>query len=176
MAGNSSWMQIVMQARFHVAALGEAASPAWWRSDATTATSLRLLERLYPRTFPVASLETASRAAASEHDAHIGATGVYQLFRLPIGDETALHEYVMSAAGRDQIQALAALPNQEQLAQLLELARAERSTGARGPIAVGSIAELRSGSGALRRMCAAYAAGFAEQQPVYPYLVKADAL
>jgi len=61
-------MQVVLQAPFLEATLGEAASLAWWRSGATNATSLRLLERLYPRAFLAASLETATLAAANDND------------------------------------------------------------------------------------------------------------
>ena len=179
MAGTRSWVQHVLQARVLVAALGEAARPAWWRSEATDTIGQRMLKHLYPRTYVAASLQTACRAAAIQHDAHLDGIGAYHLFRLPVGDETALHEYLLSEAGHKQIEALFSEQSRApaldaQIEALLDIARLERPVLVRGPVAVGSIAELRSGR-ALRRMCGAYAAGFSEQKPVYPYLVKAVA-
>ena len=65
-------LEAIAQARLLVAGLGEAASPPWWRSQATTEVSGRWLERLLPRTAVSAALEIAGRAARLEHDARIG--------------------------------------------------------------------------------------------------------
>jgi hypothetical protein len=131
---------------------------------------MRLLERLYPRTFLIASLETASRAAALEHDAHIGRIGTYHLFRLPTGTESMLHELRTGETGRALLRQLASMERPEQrLARLDELAGQPESTERRGPVRCGSVDELPSGR-ALPRMCAAYAHAFRNGTPVYPYV------
>ncbi len=164
------WIEAVVSARFLVACLGETASPAWWRSEATDATSRRLLERLYPRTFLVASLDTASRAAALEHDNHLGRIGTYHLFRLPAGTESALHELLAGETGMALLRQLASLEHPEQrLARLDEVAGQSEVTSARGPLRCGSVDDLPSGR-VLQRMCAAYAHAFRDGTPVYPYV------
>lgn len=169
------WIKAILRARFLVASLGEKASPQWWRSDATDLVSQRMLQRLYPRTALAASLDTASRAAAREHDAHIGTIDVYHLFRLPAVDEAALHQHVLSAVGIDQIRHLAELVTPDaQMNALRELADDEYLLSTHGPVMCGPIATMRTNQ-TQRRICAAYLAGFTEQQAVYPYLAKGEA-
>ena len=167
------WIEAILSARFLVAGMGETTSPPWWRCEATGPASLRMLERIYPRTFLAASLETASRAAGSEHDAHIRRMGTYHLFRLPIGSETALHELAASEQGIGWLRQIASLEGREahlaQLAQLDALADMRELMAGRGPVRCGTVNELPSGY-AVRRMCAAYARGFRDGTPVYPYL------
>ena len=67
----AGWEDQIIQARFLIAALGESASPPWWRTQALTPAGLRMFERLYPRTAPAAGLETAGRAARTVHDERI---------------------------------------------------------------------------------------------------------
>ena len=158
----------IAQARFLVAALGEAASPPWWRSRATTEVSGRWLERLFPRTAVGAALEIAGRAARLEHDARIGRIGAYHLFRLPPALEVRLREGL-----RDGSLALGSAAmlktDDERLAGLSELAGAEAAVPAAGPIGCGSVDTLARGR-ALQRVCAAYVGAFRAGTPAYPYL------
>ena len=164
------WIAAVVKARFLVASLGESASPPWWRSQATSAVGQRMLGRLFPRTTVAASLETASRAARLEHDAHLGRLGAYHLFRLPVGDEAAILDQMRSAHIGEGLQSLAALDGtDERLRALGELAGSARASATPGPVHCGAVDDLRRGS-ALAQVCAAYLAGFRAGTPVYPYL------
>jgi predicted NBD/HSP70 family sugar kinase len=91
------WSGAIVCARVIVAGGGETAMPPWWRSKALTPAGGRMLERLFPRTVQSARLETSRRAAAIEHDAHIGRIGTFHLFRLPTGDEAVIREFLRSA-------------------------------------------------------------------------------
>lgn len=88
------WVESIMRARYLAASLGESATTPWWRTEALTPVGQRLLVRLFPRTPLCARLETAGRAAAIEHDNHIGRVGAYHLFRLPIADETVVRDHL----------------------------------------------------------------------------------
>ncbi|MDP9363895.1 MAG: BrxE family protein [Chloroflexota bacterium] len=161
-----------MRARFLVGSLGEMASPAWWRSQATSAAGARLLERhLFPRTALAASLETTGRAAAREHDARIGATGVYHLFRLPVADEVALREWLRQPEAGRVLAEVAALALEQHLRSLRKLAEGEAAPPGRGPINCGAVAMIRRPP-MLRRLCAAYGSGFADGRPTFPYVVE----
>jgi hypothetical protein len=164
------WLPSIIEARFLVASLGEIASPPWWRSEATSAVGRRMLERLYPRTFLTASLETVSRAASIEHDLHIGRLGAYHLFRLPIAYEAAIHDQLQLPTTKNLLQTTAALDGVEYiLGALSNLVGNENLSMARGPIRCGTTEELRSNR-PLQRMCAAYLSAFRGDWTVYPYL------
>jgi hypothetical protein len=161
-------LEAVAGARLLVAALGEAASPPWWRSQAMTEVSGRWLERLFPRTALGAALEVAGRAARLEHDARIGRTGAYHLFRLPPAVEADLQERMRN--GSLDLTSWAALrTREERLRALGELAGAEPIVPVAGPVNCGSVDGLSRGR-ALQRLCAAYAGAFAAGAPAYPYL------
>jgi hypothetical protein len=164
------WIDFVVRARWLVACLGESASPPWWRSEATSPASRRMLERLYPRTALAASLETAGRAVAIEHDERISRIGTHHLFRLPAADEIAVHEHLQRPEGVEALRSLAALDGAEHLlGALAALAGEATAHGAQGPVRCGTVDEVRSRR-TLQRMCAAYLAGFRGGRPVYPYL------
>ncbi len=164
------WLPSIIEARFLVAKLGEIASPPWWRSEATSIVGRRMLERLYPRTFLTASLETASRAASIEHDLHLGKIGAYHLFRLPTVYETAIHDQLQMPATKNLLQTIAALDKSEQiLIALSALAGIENLSMARGPLRCGIIDELRNNR-PIQRMCVAYLSAFRGSWNVYPYL------
>ena len=164
------WLPSIIEARFLVARLGEIASPPWWRSEATSIVGRRMLERLYPRTFLTASLETASRAACIEHDLRIGRLGAYHLFRLLIAYEAAIHDQLQLPTTKSLLETTASLDGVEQiLGALSSLVVNENLSMARGPIRCGTTDELRSGR-PIQRMCAAYLSAFRGSWTVYPYL------
>ena len=165
----STWIESLVRARWLVASLGETATPPWWRSQATTA-GLRTLERLFPRTATTAALETAGRAAAIEHDARIGRTGVYHLFRLPVADEVAVRAWLGQTTGHEVVRRLAALGSVDERRDALQaLAGTEPAPGSEGPVNCGPVTGLRSGPG-LRRVCAAYVRAHTDGRVVYPFL------
>jgi hypothetical protein len=164
------WIAAVVKARFLVASLGEDATPPWWRSQATSAVGQRMLGRLFPRTTVAASLETASRAARLEHDAHLGRLGVYHLFRLPVDDEAAILDQMRSAHTSEGLQSLATLDGTEERLRVLGvLAGGARASAPQGPVHSGAVDDLRRGA-SLAQICAAYLAGFEAGTPTYPYL------
>lgn len=77
--------------RLLVTALGESATPAWWKTGFMNETGLRFLEKLYPRTPIRAAVHAAGRAACEAHDKAVGRVGVYHLFRLPESVEAEIH-------------------------------------------------------------------------------------
>jgi hypothetical protein len=164
------WLPSTIEARFLVARLGEIASSPWWRCEATSVVGRRMLERLYPRTFLAASLETASRAACIEHDLRIGKLGAYHLFRLPSAYEATIHDQLQVPTTRNFLQTIAALDGVEQiLGALSNLVGNENLSLSRGPIRCGTTSELRS-TRPIQRMCAAYLSAFRGSWTVYPYL------
>lgn len=168
----AQWIETIVRAWFLVGSLGETASTAWWRSQATTAAGVRLLERpLFPRTALAASLETTGRAAAREHDVRIGATGVFHLFRLPVADEVALREWLRQPEAGLVLAEMAALALEKRLGSLRELAEGEASPPGQGPINCGPVVAIRRPV-TLRRLCSAYARGFADARPTFPYVVE----
>lgn len=163
------WVDLVVRARWLVGSLGETSVPPWWRSQATTAAGVRFLERLYPRTAVMASLEAASRAACLVHDGPLARVGHYHLFRLPVADELAIREWLWQPAGIEGLRRLADLPAPERLDALADLAGREAPTGTGGPVNCGVAAAIRR-EGTIEKICSAYLAGFRDGRPVYPYL------
>lgn len=162
-----------MRARFLVGSLGETASPAWWRSQATAPTGVRLLERhLFPRTASGASLETVGRAAAREHDSRIGTSGVYHLFRLPVADEVALREWLRQPEASQVLAQVTAQTAEQRLTALGDMAKGETAPPGQGPTNLGPVAAIR-GPAVLRRLCGAYTGGFAAARPTFPYVEEA---
>jgi hypothetical protein len=169
------WVESVARARWLVAGLGESASPPWWRSQALTPIGGRMLERLFPRTVVSARLETATRSAAAEHDAHIGRHGSYHLFRLPISDEATLRDFLKTAAGHDCLEDLASIEGAaERLEALAQLSGDEPPSPGPGAVHCGAPRSLRQGR-ALARVCATYRAAFTAGSPTYPYLEEQSA-
>jgi hypothetical protein len=171
----AGWAESVVEARFLVASLGEEASPPWWRTHATSPTGMRMLERLFPRTFVTAGLETASRAASIEHDVRIGRVGAYHLFRFPTAEEAALRDFLRTEVGRRRLENLVRLEGADtRLRALAGLAGDESEPTMRGPVNCGSVTTLLRGP-AFRRLCAAYMSGLRAGSPVYPYLEQGSA-
>lgn len=172
----TDWIKLIVEARMLVGSLGENASPAWWRSEATTPAGIRFLERLYPRTSLVASIETVSHAARLVHDVPLARVGQYHLFRLPIADELAIRAWLRQSQGMDDLHRFAGRPAAERVEALVALAASEAVTDARGPVNCGSVDALqRNRKRTIQRICAVYLVGFENGQPVYPYLGGASA-
>jgi hypothetical protein len=155
-----------------VATLGERASPPWWRSQASTEVSGHWLERLFPRTAARAALEIGSRAALAVHDARLGGTGIYHLFRLPVSIEAAIQD-VLARNGANLGAVVEAARGDTVLDLLGEMAGPERADVVAGPTNCGRVTSVQRGRG-LQRVCAAYVAAFKSGTPAFPYL-EADA-
>jgi len=166
------WIANVVQARYLVAALGEQASPPWWRSRATSDAGQRFFARLFPRTSLQAGLETASQAARLEHDTHLGTIGAFHLFRLPTADEAALHDFLGEPAAEALLRDVANLSSTDtRLATLARLAGTVDAGSISGPVNCGRVSE-RHAAATFQRLCASYLSGFQQGQVVYPYLTE----
>lgn len=164
------WTDLIIQARFTVAALGEAASPPWWRSQATPDVGGRMIQRLFPRTVDLARLELACRVALLVHDQRITGIGRYHLFRLPAAEEASIRDRLAEPAGRELIRNLAAAGSPDaRMKALSELAGKAKVAEAQGPVACGTQLEVRLPA-TLQRACAIYLGAFRSGRPAYPYL------
>lgn len=172
----AQWSESLLRARYLVGSLGEDAATPWWNTTVTNAVGQRMLTRLFPRTAPVASLETVSRAATLVHDRQIGRLGAYHLFRLPMAEELALAEALRTPAADALLAALIALPDRAaRLEALSALAGGERAEEAYGPMHLGEPRGLRRGK-TLQRLCAVYQGAFAAGRSAYPFLLEAGRL
>jgi hypothetical protein len=121
---------LALRLRALVLALGESATPAWWKTEFMNETGLRFLERLYPRTSFRAAVHAAGKAACDVHDKAVGRVGVYHLFRLPEALETEMNRIPPHT---DEIFIglfRTALGYQDKLLELLVSLRNERSGSA----------------------------------------------
>lgn len=81
----------LIKLRAIVLALGERADPPWWKTKIMRGIGFRFLERIYPRSYFWAAINTAGKAACDVHDLSVGRVGVYHLFRFPAGLEIDVH-------------------------------------------------------------------------------------
>lgn len=75
-----------------VSALGESVKPQWWKTEFMNDAGFKFLERLYPRTYFHAAVNSAGRAACEAHDKAVGRIGVYHLFRFPASLEFEINK------------------------------------------------------------------------------------
>jgi hypothetical protein len=167
--GMSERLQDIIRARALVATLGESATTPWWRSQASTEVSGRWLERLFPRTAARAALEIGSRAALAVHDARLGGTGIYHLFRLPVSIEAAIQDVLARDDSNLGVVVVEAARGEAALELVREMAGLERADAVVGPTNCGRVSSLQRGRG-LQRVCAAYFAAFQSGAPAFPYL------
>jgi hypothetical protein len=102
------------------------------------------------------------------HDARLGGSGVYHLFRLPVSLEAAIQD-AFAGDGANLSAVVEAVKEDTALRLLGEMAGQERAEAAEGPTNCGRVSSLQRGRG-LRRICAAYLAAFQSETPVFPYL------
>lgn len=80
--------ETIVAVRLLVGALGEKAAAdgtPWWPGRFTSAAGLRSLEKIFPKSWAQAALESVVESARRVHDDRLGAVAdrVYHLFRLP---------------------------------------------------------------------------------------------
>ena len=135
MASTDTAVHDLLRLRLTVAALGELLPKPWWRSQFLSPTGLHYMERLFPRRFVAAALESATVAACRDHDANVGIRS-YHLFRLPPHVEDRLSEATAGA----QLEAMpvpGTIP--EIIDRLTELGREAELPAGSGPKSLGSI-------------------------------------
>ena len=156
--------------RLHVAALGERLTPPWWRTEFLSSTGLRYVQRLFPRMYLAAALESATVAARRDHDANIGRRS-FHLFRLSAHMERQLADLIRAegALGESIISDTPA-----QLIEMLEaLALPEATLVGTGPRLVGSINDITKPT-TVNRLASLYAYAARKGERVYPYFEATD--
>jgi len=160
---------LIPRLRAVVLALGESASPAWWKTEFMNETGLRFLERLYPRTTFQAAVHAAGKAAGDAHDRAVGRVGVYHLFRLPESLETELHRMPPDPADDFFPSLRNVMGRPEELMKLLApMCGGERADAAPGARKIGTDKDIMTTAG-IRKTAAVYHAAFARNKPGFPY-------
>jgi hypothetical protein len=151
--------------RLHVAALGERLSPPWWRTEFLSSTGLRYVQRLFPRVYLAAALESATVAARRDHDANISRRS-FHLFRLSAHMERQLADLIRTEG------AFADYPVPDISAQLVEMLEAlafpEATLTGTGPRLVGSVNDINKPT-TINRLASLYAYAARKGERVYPY-------
>lgn len=165
MASADAALRELLHLRIAVATLGERLPKPWWRSQFLSPTGLRYMERIFPRRYVAAALESATVAAGRDHDANVGARS-YHLFRLPPHLEDRLAEAVAEGA-LDDDKFPEAVP--ELLVHVANLgAEAELPSGT-GPKLLGSVDGILKPA-VLAKMAGLYARAAQDESRIYPYL------
>jgi hypothetical protein len=160
---------LILRLRAVVLALGESASPAWWKTEFMNETGLRFLERLYPRTSFLAAVHAAGKAAHEAHDRAVGRVGVYHLFRLPEGLETELHRMPPDPADDFFPTFRNAMGRPGELMKLLApMCGGKRADDATGARKIGTEKDIMTTEG-IRKTAAVYHAAFAQNKATFPY-------
>lgn len=160
---------LFLRLRAVVLALGESASPAWWKTEFLNETGLRFLERLYPRTTFHAAVHAAGKAACDAHDRAVGRVGAYHLFRLPESLETELHRMPPDPADDFFPTLRNSLVRPEELLNLLApMCGGEKADAAPGARKIGAEKDIITTAG-LKKTAAVYHTAFAKNKPGFPY-------
>jgi len=166
---------LVSRLRALVLALGESASPAWWKTAFMNETGLRFLERLYPRTSLQAAVHAAGKAASDVHDRVVGRFGVYHLFRLPESLETEMNRMLPDSDQGFGSALRAALGQPDKLMELLSpLCRGLRIEVPPGARRSGTEKDLMTNAG-FAKTAAAYHHAFARGKSGFPYFTAESA-
>jgi len=151
--------------RIAVAFLGEKSQYAWWGTSFLNEMGWRYLERLFPRTSTLASVESAVEGAKIAHDERIGKGKVAHLFRFAPETEQRLHA-ILRDTPPDHIRAICA--SKQSGLDILTGFAGKAAKVAPGPIQIGPLdAVFRRES--ITKMAAAYLVAFQTGQPVFPY-------
>ena len=165
-----SHIQAICHLRLHVAALGERLSPPWWRTEFLSSTGLRYVQRLFPRIYLAAALESATVAARRDHDANIGRRS-FHLFRLPAHMERQLADLIRTEGAW----AKAITPDTPvQLIEVLEafVLQGTTLTGT-GPRLLGSIKDISTPT-IINTLASLYAYAARKGERIYPYFEAVD--
>jgi hypothetical protein len=170
MSTSQPYLHVTCRLRFYVAALGERLSPPWWRTEFLSPTGLRYIQRLFPRTFLAAALESATVAIRRDHDANIGRRS-FHLFRLPAYMERQLAGLIRTEG------AFADSKIPDTPAQIIEVLEAlvlqETTLGGTGPRLLGSINDI-SKSTTINKLASLYVYAARQGERIYPYFEAVD--
>jgi len=157
-----------------VAALGERATPPWWRTQFLTYVGLRALDRVFPRTATQAALESTTVVARAAHDKRIGVGRRYHFFRLPANLEQSLIDALMKESFHTEAAAVLKKAQNELLQELAAIADSPTIPSGEGAIRLGPVGHLLETSG-IAEMAAHYRASFATGHRLFPYFDECEA-
>jgi hypothetical protein len=150
-----------------VAALGERATPPWWRTQFLTEVGLRTVGRIVPRTAVLGAVASTSIAAKAEHDRWVGVGRRFHLFRLPGSIELAVGTALRAAEVQSRIRD--ALAGRERLLdELASLAGSRLKSQEEGPIVLGDARQLGKPA-SITGLAACYFAAFNAGGRSFPY-------
>ena len=169
-------VEAIARLRLLVAVLGGAGHAKWWRTEFLTPAGLRFLERLYPRTSPLAALRATGVAARRIHDSSIGRGGVYHLFRLPEPLEMELQALAGSGLFDEAVRELVpSLDSRDVLLAQFDALSPELPESEPGPQRIGTVRDLRRDS-LMGRWAGAYVHAFRNGYRAFPYVEAERAL
>ena len=153
--------------RFVVGFLGERGQHGWWDTSFLNDTGLKFLEINFPRSVMSAGCTSVTEAAKRIHDARIGKSGVFHLFRFPASIEQTVHEAVMQVDG-DSMRAKIGSP-EVAMATLAEMVDATVDAP-EGPVQVGAETKILTAS-AVAEVAKHYLDAFSNDKTTVPYFV-----
>ena len=156
-----------LQLRILVLALGEVATPPWWRTNLLSATGRRFCERLFPRSALAAALHASGKAACVVHDEAIGTRGVFHLFRLPEHIERDIREQLMDTGSSAHCIKGDLDDGDEMLKRLQEIGQGAKDAHV-GPRKV-AVADELDDPKTYARMAALYLSAFRNSERTFPY-------
>jgi hypothetical protein len=165
--GSSDHIYDLLLLRTFVAALGERATPQWWRTQFLTDIGLRTLTRVFPRTAAAAALNSVVIAAREDHDKRIGIGRRYHLFRLPSNTEHALATQLTTTAFALRMTDIVSRGRDDLIHQIATMAHGRDEVPADGPVRVGSTANI--GRDGIERLAAEYHHSFETNRRAFPY-------
>lgn len=170
-SGNSSEfsrvdLELVLQIRLLVLALGQRDVTDWWSCSFLTPAGARFLSTPFPRSAIWTALHATSLAAARHHDERIGTGGTVHLFRLGQEIEIQMRDKVLRNGWFPDFDQSA---NRENLlAHLKQHAQVPEKLPAAGPVRV-SDRNRFTGSKMLSQVAGLYVAAFEQEIQVLPY-------
>jgi len=153
-----------------VSALGESVKPQWWKTEFINEAGFRFLERLYPRTYLHAAVNSAGQAACGVHDKAVGRIGVYHLFRFPEFLEFDIQKGLLGLDSEFVGNFRRSIGRVDELIEMLIVMSAsfQGDEDCSGAKFIGSPDELRKEK-SLLTMTALYRKAFSTGKQVFPY-------
>lgn len=147
--------------------LGEKGQHGWWDTAFLDGTGLKFLEINFPRSALSAGCTSVTEAAKRVHDARIGRSGVFHLFRFPASIEQTVHEAVMRI---DRDATLAKIADLEAATATLQ-DRVDATVDAPdGPVQVGTGGKILTSS-AVAEVAKHYFDAFSNGKMTFPYFM-----
>jgi len=133
--------------------------------------------RLFPRTSLAAAVQSASFAARSAHDEHVGVGERAHLFRCFSPLEEGIVEALADPGLQEEIRAALGSESKQDalLAKLAGLVGGRKSPAAEGPVCLGEVTRLTEAA-AVAELAAHYHAAAKSGAPRYPYFAAASAV